>query len=175
MAASRTRTLLAALALALVLAGSAITAVEGVGRLTAARAAGRRLEARIERLEEAQPGADVGADAREALAEEIAARAGRFYAADEMNPYGFGTLIKERLSSLGISVLRYQVVEATGAPVVEFAAYGDVRAFVAFLRGVSECEKVWVIPSLSLTLREGSETADAVFRIGYATVGATGR
>ncbi|OHD68457.1 MAG: hypothetical protein A2177_03500 [Spirochaetes bacterium RBG_13_68_11] len=171
----RQRVLLLILAAAAGISASGIAVSEGVGRLAAARADAVRYEARIARLRESVPTAVVGAGAREVLADEIAARRARLYGPDEMNPYSFGTLVKSTLSSRGISVLRYQVVEVKGAPYVEFTASGSARSFVSFLRDVSDYGKAWSIPSMSLTLREGTDSADMVFRIGYATADATGR
>jgi hypothetical protein len=175
MADRRMRVLLVLLAAAAGVVASGIALSEGLGRLAAARADAARHEARIAKLQESLPGAVDGAGAREALTEEIAARRARFYGPDEMNPYAFGTLVKGALSSLGISVLRYQVVEVKGAPYVEFTASGSARSFVIFLRDVSDYGKVWTIPAMSLTLREGTDSADALFRIGYATADAAGR
>jgi hypothetical protein len=169
------RVLLLLLAAAAAIVASGIFVSEGAGRLTAARADAARYEARIAGLRGSLPTSAGGADAREALAEEIAARRARLYGPDEMNPWSFGALVKSTLSSLGVSVLRYQVVVVKGTPYVEFTANGSARAFVTFLRGVSDNGKAWIIPSMSLTLREGTDSADAVFRIGYATVEATDR
>jgi hypothetical protein len=169
------RVLLVLLAAAVGLAAGGIVAGEGFGRLAAARTDAARLEARIVRLRDAAVGGSAGSGARAALTAEIAARRARLYDPDEMNPYSFGTLVKGRLSSLGISVLRYQVVEVGGAPFVEFAASGGVRSFIVFLRDVSRNEKAWFIPSLSLTMREGTDRADAIIKVGYATAGAAGR
>jgi hypothetical protein len=171
----RMRVLLLLLAAAAGLAASGIAVSEGVGRLAAARADAARQEARIARLRYSLPNAVGGAGAREALTEQIAARRDRFYGPDEMNLYSFGTLIRGKLSSLGISVLRYQVVEVKGTPYVEFTASGSARSFIIFLRYVSQQEKTWIIPSLSLSLGEGTDSTDALFRIGYATSDATGR
>jgi hypothetical protein len=40
-------------------------------------------------------------------------------------------------------------------------------ALIRFLKEVSESQKHWNISSLALTMREGTRTAEAVFRIGY--------
>jgi len=175
MAADRMRVLLALLAAAAAASGIAVAAGEGFGRLAAARAAAARQEARIERLRGAAAGGSVGPGAREEIAGQIAARRARLYEPGEMNPYSFGTIVKDRLSSLGISVLRYQVVEVGGAPFVEFTASGSVRSFVLFLRDVARNAKAWSVPSLALTMREGTDRADARFRIGYATRAAADR
>jgi hypothetical protein len=175
MADRRQRVLLLLLAAAAGIAASGIAVSEGIGRLTAARADAARYEARIVKLRESAPTGVGDAGAREALADEIAARRARLYGPDEMNPYSFGTLIKSTLSSLGISVLRYQVVEVKGAPYVEFTASGSARSFVIFLRDISDDGTAWTIPSMSLKIREGTDVADAAFRIGYATADATGR
>jgi len=171
MAGRRLRALLALLACAVAVAGVAIAAGEGFGRLAAARAAASSLEARIERLRQAAPPEGEGAAARERIAAEITAIRARLYASGETNPYTFGTLVKNRLASLGISVLRYQVVEAGDAPLVEFTASGSVRSFIEFLRETSRSAKAWTVPSLALSMREGTDRADATFRIGYAIDG----
>jgi hypothetical protein len=170
MADRKTRILLSLLgaAVALVLAGAVLNM--GSERLADAKAAAERYEMRIAKLRRSFPSAqDVNAT-RDVLKKEIAATESRYYSADEMNAYSFGTIVKRKLSSLEINVLRYQVVDVKGTSYVEFSASGSARSFVTFLRNVSESEKLWPIPSMSMTLREGSSIVDVVLRIGYAVV-----
>jgi hypothetical protein len=174
-AASRTRTLLLLLAGAAALTASAVAAAEALGRLAAARADAVRLEARVDRLREEVAGAAGAAAERDALRAEVAALAARRYDAGTMNPYAFATLVKARLSSLGVSVLRYQVVDGGANPCVEVEAAGSVRSLVAFLYAVCLDEKLWVVPSLTLAVRPGDGSADAQLRIGYAIFDAAGR
>lgn len=171
MVARRLRALLVLLASAVAVVGVAIAAGEGFGRLAAAREAGSSLEARIERLRRAASTEGAVAAARERIAAEVAAKRARLYASGEMNPYSFADLVKNRLASLGISVLRYRVVEADEAPVVEFIASGGIRSFIEFFREASRSAKAWTVSSLALSMREGSDRADATFRIGYAIDG----
>jgi hypothetical protein len=171
----RMRVLLALLAAAVGTAGVALAAGEALGRLAAARASADRSEDRIELLRTAARDGDVGPGVREEIAADIAERRARFYRSDDMNPYSFGNLVKDRLSSLGISVLRYQVVEVEGVPLVEFTASGSARSFVAFFREVSRSAKAWTVPTVSLTMREGTEVTDAFIRVGYVADDATSR
>ncbi len=91
----------------------------------------------------------------------------RFYAPNEMNPYSFGTLIRKKLASHGIVVVRYQVIEVKGATGLEFSVSGSIASLVLFLKEVSESDHHWSVSSFALTVREGTRDADASFRIGY--------
>jgi hypothetical protein len=175
MVARRMRVLLVLLAVAVGAAAVVVTAGEAFGRLAAARASASRSADRIELLRTAAREGTVGPGVREELEAEIAARRARLYRRDDMNPYAFGRLVKGRLSSLDISVLRYEVVEVEDAPVVDFSASGSARSFIAFFREISRSEKAWAVPTMILTMREGTDRADAFIRVGYATDDATGR
>jgi hypothetical protein len=174
-AASRTRTLLLLLAGAAALTASVVAAGEALGKLAAARADVERLEARFDRLREDIAGAAGAETERDALRTEVAALAARRYDAGAMNPYAFATLVKARLSSLGVAVRRYQVVDGGANPCVEVEAAGSVRSLVAFLHAVSRDEKLWVVPSFTLAVSPEDGSADAQFRIGYAMVDAADR
>jgi hypothetical protein len=163
------------LAAAAALASSVVAAGEALGRLAAARADAARLEARVDRLREEAGDAAGAAAERDALRAEVAALAARRYDAGTMNPFAFATLVKARLSSLGVMVLRYQVVEGGANPGVEVEAAGSVGSLVAFLHAVCRDEARWVVPSLTLAVRPGDGSADAQLRIGYAVVDAAGR
>jgi hypothetical protein len=175
MVVRRTRVLLILLGVTAALTATGMAAGEALGRIAEARAEAERLEARIGRLrEEAAGAARVGVD-RDAIRAEVEARAARRYAAGTMNPYAFAMLAKARLSSLGVSVLRYQVVEGGTCPGVDFTATGSVRSFIAFLRGISEDGKLWIVPSLEIEVHPEGGSADARLRIGYATDDGAGR
>jgi hypothetical protein len=105
---------------------------------------------------------------RDALRKDVQQRGARFYAKDETDPYAFGAVIRKELASLGISVLRYQVIDVKGASYLEFSVSGSARSFVQFLRAVSQAPKVWSIPSMTLSVEEGSGMVNVDFRIGYA-------
>ena len=104
---------------------------------------------------------------RDQLRGELDVLKNHFYAPNEMNPYSFGTLIKKKLASRGIRVIRYQVIEVKGATGLEFSVSGSVASLVLFLKEVSESDHYWSVSSFSLTMREGTSEADAAFRIGY--------
>ncbi len=168
--ADRRTVVLALLAAAVVVVAAGITAGWGLERLADARLSATRSEERIGRIRKTLPtAADVDA-ARTALRSEIDAASSRFYAAEEMNPYLFGTIVKQKLSAMGISVQRYQVVDVKGTSYVEYSATGSARSIVTFLRDVSSSAKLWTIPAMSLTFHEGSDKVDAVVRIGYAVL-----
>jgi hypothetical protein len=50
---------------------------------------------------------------------------------------------------------------------LEFSISGSIDSLVLFLKEVSESEKNWTVPSLTLTMRGESGQVDSVFRIGY--------
>jgi len=175
MIARRTRVLLLLLGVTAALTAAGVAAGEALGRLAEARAEAGRLEARLGRLREEVARAAGAAAERDAIRAEVEARAARRYAAGTMNPYAFATLAKTRLSSLGVTVLRYQVVESGTHPGVDVAATGRVRSFVEFLRWSSEDGKLWIVPSLEIEVHPADGSVDARLRIGYAADDGAGR
>jgi len=165
---SKTRTLLILLAGACVAAGVLISLNLGLERLAAARASIAQHEGLIRRLEKSLPDLSVLTGRRDALQKDVERRAARFYTADETDPYAFGAVVRRKLASLGISVLRYQVSDAKGASYLDFSVTASARAFVLFLRDVSQAEKLWTIPSLTLSVQQATGTVNVDFRIGYA-------
>jgi hypothetical protein len=163
----KTLRLLALLAAAAAVSGLGIAFTVGGERLSEARAVGGQYEAQIRKLEQTLPAEKDILSLRDRLKAEIEAKKGRFYRPDEMNPYSFGTLIKRRLASYGMSVVRYQVLDLKGENSLEFSVSGPVMSLVRFLREVSEFPKNWTISSFTLTMRGGTGAMDAVFRIGY--------
>ncbi len=170
MADRRTTVLLSLLVVAVVVVAAGIAVSWGLERLADARLAASVAEQRIARIRRSLPSAADVNGARAALRAEIDAAFSRFYSPDEMNPYLFGTIVKQKLSGLGIHVQRYQVIDVKGTSYVEYSATGSARSFVTFLRDVSSSAKLWTIPAMSLTFHEGSDTVEAVVRVGYAVV-----
>jgi hypothetical protein len=164
------RRLLALLTATAVLAAVAVSVSLGMERMQAARSQTEKLRAGVAGLEKALPSEAGTASRSEGLEADLAALKSRFYAAGDMNPYSFGTLVKDRLTALGMSVVRYQVVDVQDRKGLEFSVTGPVRSLVLFLRGVSDAPKYSSIPSLTVTVREGTDVVDAVFRIGYETL-----
>lgn len=167
MLAKRERRLLVALGVVVALSLLTIALILGMERLGAARVKAAQYEAQIAKLSRSLPSESDISALRESLKKELDARKARFYSPDQMNPYSFGTLIKKELTSHGITVIRYQVIEIRGKSSLEFSVSGNVKSLILFLQDVSRSEKYWTISSLTLTMREGTERVDAVFRIGY--------
>ena len=174
MAGSVPRRLLVVLAGAVALSAAAISFDLGFQRLRDARAVTERWEAEVRKLQQPLPAEARIRAARDSFRNDLANRAAHFYAVDEINPYSFGAAVKGRLSSLGMTVVRYQVIDLKGRSWLEFSVTGSARAFIIFLRDVSRGQKYWSIPSLSLTIREGTDTVDAFFRIGYEVIDSNG-
>ncbi len=164
---NKTRRLLLLLAVAGMVAAFGIALTLGGERLRGARAIGAQYEAQIRKLEQSLPPEREIISLRDRLKGELVERKGRSYRPDEMNPYSFGTLVKKRLVTHGMSVVRYQVIEAKGESALEFSVSGSIVSLVLFLKEVSESEKDWSISSLDLRMRGGTGAMDAVFRIGY--------
>lgn len=167
MVAKREKQLLGILATVILLAALVIVFLQGAERLRAARANAPGYQAQNEKLQFASGSEAQATSLRDRLQGELDIMKNRFYAPNEMNPYSFGILIKKKLSSLGMTVVRYQVIELKGASSLEFFVSGSINSFILFLKEVSESDRFWTISSLSLIMRENTEGMDAVFRIGY--------
>ena len=174
MTGSVPRRLLIVLAGAIALSTAAVTFDLGFQRLRNARAVTERWEAQVRKLQQSLPAESRIREARDLLKIDLANRAAHFYAANEISPYSFGAAVKDRLSALGMTVVRYQVIDLKGRSWLEFSVTGSARALILFLRDVSRGQKYWSIPSLSLTMREGSDTVDVSFRIGYEVINSNG-
>ena len=170
MAGNAPRRLLVFLAGAVALSAAAVSFDLGFQRLRDVRAVTERWEAEVRRLQQPLPAEARIRVALDSLRKDLANRAAHFYAADEITPYSFGAAVKGRLSALGMTVVRYQVIDLKGKIYLEFSVTGSARALILFLRDVSRGQKYWSIPSLSLTMREGSDTVDVSFRIGYEII-----
>ena len=167
MLAKREKGLLAVLAAVVSLSVLGIAFAFGEQRLSAAEASAARYQMQNEKLRRSIGLEKQEIAERDRLRGELMVLRTHFYAQNEMDPYSFGTIIKKKLGSLGLNVVRYQVIDVKGASSLEFSVSGSIRSLVPFLKDVSDADRYWTIPSLTLTMREGTGEVDAVFRIGY--------
>ncbi len=94
---------------------------------------------------------------------------GRYYTAQEMDPYRFGIIIRELLLRDGLAISRYQTQEVMGRNLLEFAVSGSALGLARFLQRVSESPRHWSVPFLSISAGERGRV-QAVFRIGYESI-----
>jgi hypothetical protein len=93
----------------------------------------------------------------------------RYYTGQEMDPYRFGTIIRDLLLHDGLAISRYQTQEVMGENLLEFAVSGSALGLARFLQRVSESPKQWSIPFVSISAGERGRI-QAVFRIGYESI-----
>jgi len=106
---------------------------------------------------------------RQELARSLEREKERYYAAQEMDPYRFGIIIRELLLRDGLAISRYQTQEVMGQNLLEFAISGSALGLARFLQRVSESTKRWSVPFLSISAGERGRV-QAVFRIGYESI-----
>jgi nitrate/nitrite-specific signal transduction histidine kinase len=106
---------------------------------------------------------------KEQLGRELERDQGRYYAAQEMDPYRFGIIIRELLLRDGLAISRYQTQEVMGQNLLEFAVSGNALGLARFLQRVSESPKRWSVPFLSISAGERGRV-QAVFRVGYESI-----
>jgi len=107
---------------------------------------------------------------REMLLESVKEEKRYFYTQAEMDPYAFGILVKDILTSLKLDLTRYQTIESGKGAFLEFNLSGDVLNVIEFLRKVSDSQKYWSVPYLVVKMRPGGNSSDVVLRIGYEVV-----
>ncbi|MGA2478386.1 MAG: hypothetical protein ABSG63_06500 [Spirochaetia bacterium] len=167
MAAKREIRHIGALAGVMIAAALAIVFNLGGERLKTAHSKIIQLQQQNEKLRQSISFEVPAISLRDQLQRNLVVMKTRYYSPNEMNPYTFGTLIKKKLGSLGLTVVRYQVIELRDANSLEFSVSGPIGSLVLFLKEASESERYWSISSLVITMRESTASADAVFRIGY--------
>ncbi len=106
---------------------------------------------------------------KEQLARELELDRGRYYTAQEMDPYRFGIIIRDLLRRDGLEISRYQTQEVMGENLLEFAVSGDALGLARFLQRVSQSLKLWSVPFLSVTAGQRGKI-QAVFRISYESI-----
>ena len=167
MLTAKSRRLLYVLVTTALLCGAAVSASLGLERLRAARSTAALYTEQIRVLAGSIPVESMLLSQREELDTRLERVRSRFYDSGEMNPYVFGSLIKQELTDLGLEIARYQVVQMQGQDFLEFTLSGPTVAVVDFLQTVFESERYWTIPTLTINVRKGSEAVDAVFQVGY--------
>ncbi len=105
----------------------------------------------------------------------VTAERARFYAAQEMDPYRFGIIIRDLLTAEGLEIGRYQTLDSGGKTFLEFSVSGSSLALARFLQKVSTSDKYWSIPLLTINAQTDKGTVQAVFRISYERVDETSR
>ena len=106
---------------------------------------------------------------KEGLARGLERDKERYYAAQEMDPYRFGIIIRDLLLRDGLAISRYQTQEVMGQNLLEFAVSGSALGLARFLQRVSESPRQWSVPFLSISAGERGRV-QAVFRIGYESL-----
>jgi hypothetical protein len=167
--------LLSLLGLAVAAGAAGILFTDQLERTAAARSRVTGYESRIRALHGSHPPLAELAGRRDALRGEVAVLASRLYAPGELTPYSFGAEVKRRLAAHGLIVSRYQLVPLPGQAAVEFSASGHVAGLLTFLSDISRQARLWSIISLSIAVREGTDIADVVLRIGYGVGDGTSR
>lgn len=165
------RTLLILLAGVVVLSLLAVTVSLELERLGAARSRVALLQKQIEMLVQSLPSEAALVSRRDELGSRLELVKDRFYRAEEMSPYAFGTLVKDKLATLGMSIARYQVLDTKGRTALEFVASGPATAFATFLRDTFASGKYWAMPSMTIRTHDGTGVVDVVFQVGYEELG----
>jgi len=107
---------------------------------------------------------------RQSLERELEAERSHYYEPGRMDPYRFGTLVREALVANRLRIERYQTLEAGKRMLLEFSVAGSALDLMRFLEAVSASEKYWSMPFLSINARQAGGAVEAVFRIGYETL-----
>lgn len=139
----------------------------GAERLKSARENAAQYQARILKLRESlRSEAELNSE-RDQLKDRLGGLRAKYYSSREISPFTFGAIVQKKLSFRGIKVIRYQMLEQKEVNSLEFTVEAPVSSLILFLEDVSDYERYWTISSFKLTMREGVDAADAVFRIGY--------
>ena len=94
----------------------------------------------------------------------------RYYQKNEMDPYTFGILIKDLITSKGLDISKYQTIEAKDSIQLEFSVSGNALDFSEFLESVSLSDKYWSIPYLTMNANDRNGRIQSVFRITYGMI-----
>lgn len=167
MFAKRERLLLLVLCSVVALCALVIVFSLGAERLKSARASAAQNQTKIMKLRESLRSEGELSSERDQLKDRLAGLRTKYYSSREISPFTFGTIVQKKLSSRGIKVIRYQMLEQKEVNSLEFTVEAPVSSLILFLKDVSDYERYWTISSFKLTMREGVDAADAVFRIGY--------
>ena len=140
--------------------------------------AGRRVVAMSGELEKLGSRAEDAQSLRqriESLRVQRAQVSAGLYKEREMDSYQFGTIVRDLLKREGMQISRYRTLEEPPRASLEFTVEGSALGMARFLRRVSDSERVWVVPVLSIASRGRGGEVRSVFRIGYETVSSPAR
>lgn len=112
---------------------------------------------------------------RDLLVAERALERQRFYQVQEMDTYRFGAIVRAVLIREGLQISRYRTLEASHRTLLEFTVSGSALETARFLRRVTDSERVWIVPVLSIDAHGATGELRSVFRIGYETIDAVDR
>lgn len=133
------------------------------------------IEEQMRRLQVKLPSRAELSETKKHLQVELKGLQSRFYLEEQMDPYQFGSVIRELLVHEGLSIKRYQTLEVGEDTLLEFSVSGDALGFFRFLEKISRSEKFWSVPFVSINARGGAGRIDSVVRIGYETIGSSDR
>jgi hypothetical protein len=128
------------------------------------------IEKQVQKITLKAPNSDDLMGKKDLLVQRIGTEKEKYYYTDEIDPYQFSTIIKNILSEKGLYIKKYQTIEVKERTYLEYSVSGDALQLAAFLKVVSDSDKYWSIPFLSVDARKGDGTIDAVFRINYETI-----
>lgn len=91
----------------------------------------------------------------------------RYYRAEEMDLYRFGSAVNALLVRHGMTVDQFRTVSGSRVSTLELTVRGSPISFMAFLADVSSAPKYWALPYLHIQSRSGNGTLTCEFQIGY--------
>ena len=107
---------------------------------------------------------------KDTLVNQIQIEKEKYYHRDDIDPYQFSIVIRNLLSTNGLTIKKYQTIELTDYTSLEFSIAGGVLELIEFLKAVSYADKHWNMSFLTLDARKGDGTVDTIFRINYETL-----
>jgi hypothetical protein len=107
---------------------------------------------------------------RENLAEQLEREEARFYRPEDMDPYQFGTHVRDLLVAEQLAIDRYQTIEVADRTLLEFSVKGSPLSLLRFLERVSTAPRYWDVSFLSINARAEAGVVQSVFRISYETI-----
>ena len=92
------------------------------------------------------------------------------YEAREMDTYRFGAIVRALLIREGLRISRYRTLEVSRQTFLEFTVSGSALETARFHKRVTDSERLWIVPVLSIDAHGAAGELRSVFRIGYETI-----
>lgn len=127
-------------------------------------------EMQIRQFQKTMPDRPGLQEEEEQLLREINALQNKFYNDTEMDPYKFGILVRDLLSSRNLNIRKYQTIETKDVFLLEFSVTGDALNLAEFLEQVSYADKYWSMNTLTINANKINGRVQAVFQITYETI-----